>query len=246
MPLSNLLALMTGRLFERRGYTVAANWRLPEIVLGRHLRRLFNRYSVDCVLDVGANKGQYARFLRQYVRYEGLILSFEPISELVEKMEVVAAADPKWKVHRLALGDCVGQADLNVMRHTDLSSFRQPSVSMTKVFSDINQVVRTETVPTNTLVALMPELRREHVFSRPYLKIDTQGYDLAVLRGAGEELAGFVAVQTEMSLCQLYEGAPDWKEVLTFLEERDFSISDLFSLKSRRDLACDRVRLHSR
>ena len=46
-----------------------------------HLKRVLERFSVDCVFDVGANDGQYATQLRKKVGYKGLIISFEPIPE---------------------------------------------------------------------------------------------------------------------------------------------------------------------
>lgn len=180
MSLAGLIASKSGRICERKGYTVAATWRIPEIVMGRHLRRLFDRLSIDCVLDVGANEGQYAKFLRHHVDYRGPILSFEPISELVEKLKAQASTDPQWSLHRLALGDQSGQADINVMQRTDFSSFCQPSVKVTGELSELNPIVRTETVPVKTLAEIMPELKRQYGFRRPYLKIDTQGHDLAV------------------------------------------------------------------
>ena len=43
-----------------------------------HLRRLFTVLSIDCVLDVGANTGQFVDRLRHDLGYRGHIASFEP------------------------------------------------------------------------------------------------------------------------------------------------------------------------
>jgi hypothetical protein len=51
-----------------------------EIWEQRHLRKLFSKCNIDCVFDVGANYGQYARMLRDAVGFKGLIISFEPIA----------------------------------------------------------------------------------------------------------------------------------------------------------------------
>lgn len=68
------------------GYELIPSWRLDSLELANHLRELFNFLDIKCVLDVGANKGQYRDFLRQHVGYKGLILSFEPISALAKNL----------------------------------------------------------------------------------------------------------------------------------------------------------------
>ena len=52
----------------------------PEIL---SLRRFLSAFAVDCVIDVGANHGQYATMLRRDVGFAGAILSFEPNPETV-------------------------------------------------------------------------------------------------------------------------------------------------------------------
>ena len=53
------------------------------------LRKFFEFFKVDLVLDVGANTGQYAEMLRTKVGFQGKIISYEPFStafiELKEK-----------------------------------------------------------------------------------------------------------------------------------------------------------------
>jgi hypothetical protein len=57
------------------------------------------------------------------------------------------------------------------------------------------------------------------------LKIDTQGYDLEVLKGAENTLQSIRALQLEASVRPIYEGMPGFREVLDYLMSRGFALS---------------------
>src|SRR5512132_480081 len=70
----------------------------PDLLVHDHLRGLFERYAIDCVLDVGANVGQYGTELR-HAGYRGRLLSFEPVPAPAARRRQAAAGDPEWTVH---------------------------------------------------------------------------------------------------------------------------------------------------
>src|ERR1700753_2128803 len=92
------------RLASRLGYTVVPNWRMKGRPLSRHMRHMFELYEIDCVLDIGANKGQFGQFVRQEVEYGGQILSFEPVTHNYAELEKKCQADQSWKCFPIALG----------------------------------------------------------------------------------------------------------------------------------------------
>ena len=53
------------------GYDIVPLREMKERDFALHLRELLARLDIDCVLDVGANAGQYHDFLRNRVLYEG-------------------------------------------------------------------------------------------------------------------------------------------------------------------------------
>jgi len=62
----------------------------------------------------------------------------------------------------------------------------------------------------------------------PYLKLDTQGFDLEVLKGANEFLRTIRALQTEVAVQTIYKGMPNYEEMLPSLGKHGFSWSNSF------------------
>ena len=118
---------------------------------GEFLRRLFEYCHIDCVFDVGANEGQYGRFLRTQVGYHGLIVSFEPIPECAMILKESADKDERWLVEEVALGTEPGTALFNIMAGKQFSSFLKPDNSRAQMFSEQNQLAREIEVQVDTL-----------------------------------------------------------------------------------------------
>ena len=210
------------------GYDIVPLREMKERDFALHLRELLARLEIDCVLDVGANVGQYHDFLRDRVLYEGSIVSFEPVSRHVELLRQRARADADWHIEGYALGAKDGSLPINVMVSDQFSSFLEPDNSRISEFADLNVPCHVETVTVRTLDVVMPVLQERLGFERPYLKLDTQGFDIEVLQGAGESLRMARALQTEASVIGIYKGMPGYVDTIRYLEERGFDITGLY------------------
>lgn len=240
---SHLNKFATG-LAKKMGYAVLPTWRMEHRELVEHLRKLFAIFEVDCVIDVGANDGGYARLLRQEVGYNGLLLSFEPVAALAARCRAAAAADPNWLVFDYAAGDEDCEAEINISAYSQLSSLLPPATSLPAHMAPLMASSHTEVVQVRRLDHVLPDIQRNFGFLRPYLKVDTQGFDLAVLEGLGELLPTMVAAQTELSFLPLYKDMPNWRTVIDSLEMRHFAVSGMFGVnldKSMRAIEFDCV-----
>ncbi|MBK1679293.1 FkbM family methyltransferase [Rhodocyclus tenuis] len=213
---------------RRFGIAVLPEWRLGYVGQETYLRSLFARLSVDCVIDVGANVGQYRDFLRERVGYGGWILSFEPVAEHVEQMRARAGDDAKWRILEYALGAEPGVLSFNVMRSSVFSSFLLPDHAHTTEFVGQNEVSRVVEVEMRTLDELLPPLLAETGARAPYLKLDTQGFDIEVARGACTSLAAMVALQTEASVTPIYAGMPGYRDSIDYFAARGFRLGGIF------------------
>ena len=192
--------------------------------LAKRLRQIFVELQIETVIDVGANEGQYRNFLRSEVGFAGKIESFEPLPRLAEQLRLKAITDPHWSVHARALGAAPGELTLNVMSSTDFSSFLNP-LHRQNDDPHYNEVIGSVVVPVSTIDA---EFGGRPDLARTYLKLDTQGYDLEVLRGAERIIRTIPALQTEVSFIPIYGGMPDYKEALSTLERHGFQVADFF------------------
>lgn len=203
-------------------------WRLGVDVVGvspwnhpvlRRMKLLGDR-RVDVVLDVGANAGQYGRELRQ-LGYAGRIVSFEPLSAAFAALQGERAGDPLWEAEQLAVGEVSGEAVIHVAQNS-VSSSLLPVLPRHLAAEPASRYVGTEKVRVERLDTLVA--RHLPAGARPFLKVDTQGSELAVVRSAGSELHRFIGLQLELSLVPLYQGETLFAEMVALLEPEGFTL----------------------
>src|SRR4051812_13765185 len=108
---------------------MAANDQGPSVVserddfLDAHLADVLKRLRIDTGVDVGASWGQYRGLLRK-IGFTGRIVSFEPVARPWGHCAALAADDPSWDVHKIAIGSRSGKRTIKVGSSDDFSSFR--------------------------------------------------------------------------------------------------------------------------
>ncbi len=205
--------------------------RMADHLAEEHVAWVLRELRINCVLDVGANTGQFAAGLRD-AGYRGRIVSFEPIDSLLAPLRQAAAADPHWEVRGWALGDEEGTAEINVVPGT-MSSLL-PASSFGKEWSANLREAHTETIQIRRLDSVFDEAVAGLDRPRVYLKMDTQGYDLRTMRGAGDRLDEVLGMQSEVSCVPIYDGMPRLPEQLSEYESAGFAISGIFPVSRHR------------
>jgi FkbM family methyltransferase len=192
---------------------------------GAQLNRLLEHLRIDLVLDVGANRGQFAAELRSH-GYRGRIVSFEPLSGAHASLVRAARSDANWRIApRMALGDTEGNVDLHVAGNS-LSSSILDMLPEHEHAAPGSGYVGNESVPLRRLDRVAGEFLAGG--QRVLLKIDTQGYEDRVLAGAAGILERITALQCELSLVPLYSGQPLFDEMRGRLEAMGFELFALF------------------
>jgi FkbM family methyltransferase len=199
---------------QRLGYDLIRH-PSPRLLRGQ-TRLLLEELEVDCIFDVGANTGQYGKFVRG-LGYDGAIISFEPVASTFAELQSVAVRDEAWITLNMALGAHDGQVTINVTSNTDLASMLTPTATDVDGFDTLLAVKRTETVDVCRLDTIIDQYAPGA--SRAFLKMDTQGWDLKVLEGAVGSLRRIVAIQSELSVVPLYDEMATWLDSLTVLKD---------------------------
>jgi len=192
----------------------------------QHLRDVLQLYRVDCVLDVGANRGQYGRLMRR-AGFKGHILPFEPVPEIFEQLSNAARNDDNWHVHQMALGRESGELDMHVVPGS-LSSLLPPTEFGGNRYARLREAA-IQKVPVRRLDEVLGQLLPPDLADpRILLKLDTQGFDLEAFAGVGHWQDQLVALQSEVALMQIYEGMPRMPESLAVFESAGFEVTGMF------------------
>jgi FkbM family methyltransferase len=190
------------------------------------IRSILEEYKVDLVLDVGANIGQFALGMRRF--YKGPIISFEPVSHTFAALQKIVPDDKNWYKFNYALGDKSGEQQMNVYEMDQLSSMLETTEDTIKLFGDgVTRVVK-ELVQIRRFDDIVKEMPFDIHARKILLKMDTQGYDLEVFKGARSIWENIMVIHAEVYQRPIYDKAPPWTDSISEYTKAGFIFAGLF------------------
>jgi FkbM family methyltransferase len=182
------------------------------------------------VIDVGANRGQFALFaLHRFP--DAQLFCFEPLPKAHQKLRTIAGGDPRVRIEQSAIGTTDGSLSLNVTRKDDSSSLLQPTALQLRTFPNTEAVSSIDVKVAKLDSAVAPAES-----TPPFLlKIDVQGFELEVLAGATHLLEGDGDILVESSFAELYAGQALADEVISKMYSCGYRLRGVYSLVSGRD-----------
>lgn len=158
--------------------------------------------EIDCVLDVGANKGQFGQSLYDF-GYKDQIISFEPVESAYKALLKRASRYKNWTVaKRCAIGDQSGTVQINVSDDSVFSSILRMNPHYVSQ-NPKSRVVSIERVAIYSLDSLSSSFLSGN--ETLLLKIDTEGYEKQVLKGAPNLLQNIVGLKIEIPLYPIHD-----------------------------------------
>jgi FkbM family methyltransferase len=198
---------------------------LKGTVAGVEHRSLLQNLQLDYIVDVGANRGQFALVARKQFP-QARIISFEPLAEPAAVFRRVFKSDTLTSLHQIAIGPEEKFLPMHVSRADDSSSLLPISAFQSSLFpgTEEKEIRNIGVKPLNVI------LSTKGIKSPALLKIDVQGYELEVLKGCLSLLSSFEYIYLECSFMELYSGQALAHEIIAFLEKEGFYLSGVYRL----------------
>ena len=191
---------------------------------------LLGRLQPHGVVDIGANRGQFALATRHAVP-GARIVSFEPLPGPAQRFRAVFAGDRHVTLHETAIGPRAGIAEMHVSVRDDSSSLLPIGVEQNRLFPGTAEA-GTRKIRVGRLADFLPA---DEVVAPALLKLDVQGFELTALQGCEELLDRFDWVYAECSFIELYEGQALADEVIAWLRERGLRLVGVYNMARDRD-----------
>jgi FkbM family methyltransferase len=173
------------------------------------------------LIDVGANKGQFSVVARHLFPQID-IYAFEPLE--TERMRFKEVVGGSVNLFSVALGSKTGSARFHVTSRLDSSSLFVPGQGQKQAYG-------VEAVSSIAVeVACLSDVIDENRLARPVLlKLDVQGAELDVLRGAEPMLDAIDYIYCETSFLPLYDQQPLANDLAFYLISQGFHMSGVFN-----------------
>jgi FkbM family methyltransferase len=173
-----------------------------------------------CIIDVGANAGNWAGGVLDYYTPARLVC-IEPDPRLAAGLRTRFAGRANISVIDRAVGSAPGTAELQVMENPVFNSLRAPDAATQAQYPSsfrVRETVKVEIQTLDTLLADVPAIR--------LLKIDVQGFEREVIAGAGAVLQRTDFVLMEVNFQTHYQGEAGFGELLGMMSGHGFCLGN--------------------
>lgn len=177
------------------------------------------------VIDIGANRGQFAIFCRKNFPYSK-IFSFEPLIEPLLKYKKIFNKDRNVSYYAFAIGPEKCESLIHISNRDDSSSLYPISNAQVNYFP--------KTFEKKARLIQMSPLKNflsiEDIISPSLLKIDVQGFELSVLKGCTPLISSFRYIYVECSFIELYIGQSYASDIIKYLFDYGFILIGVYNI----------------
>jgi len=174
--------------------------------------------DIRTVLDIGANVGKFTTMISEILTNVN-IYAFEPLADCYKELIENTKHLDNINYFNFALGE--KQAETTIY-HNEFS----PSSSILKM-KELHKNIFPQTINVFNEIVQIKDLDcfNDEIkwIQKTLMKIDVQGFELNVLKGAISSLNKVDVIIVEISFVELYENQPRFEDIYSFLIKSNFS-----------------------
>lgn len=182
-------------------------------------------HGINTVFDIGANTGQFATLVNKIIPTAS-IYSFEPLKDCYNELQKLQYRIRNIQCFNFGLGEKNESAIINRSQFSPSSSLL-PMGDLHKSAFPHTAITVPEQIVIKTLDSISDQISWN---KKVLMKIDVQGFEMNVLRGAAVTLSKIDVIIVETSFKQLYKDQPLFSEVYKFLTNKGFVYSGNFDV----------------
>lgn len=173
-------------------------------------------------VDVGAADNTDTRWWKISKSLE--FIGFEPNSDQYKK--ITNKGFGKFNIHNFALGHKTGKMKLNITKNEFVSSFLLPNFKNVNEYPNSNRFKIKK--KANIKVKKLDDLKLKIA---DFVKIDTQGYNLRVLKGSNSTIKKVLGIDIETEFFHMYKNQHLFEDTKKYLEKKNFIFINFYNLR---------------
>lgn len=207
---------LVSKLFSSFGYQISKIETMDDKIKKGHYRWL-QQFGVETILDIGANVGKFALMMNKILGNK-TIYCFEPLKDCFEHLVNNTKHIDNIQCFNIGLGSNNKTVTIYHNEFSPSSSLLEMSTLHKQAFPYTKNSVEEE-----VKIVSLDEMQSELELNKKILlKIDVQGYELEVLKGADELIRQVDLVIVETSYVELYKDQPLYDDIYQYFLTRKF------------------------
>ena len=174
-------------------------------------------HQFKTIIDIGANEGQFADKMRLLFP-QAMIYAFEPLPKVYDRLKSNFNQDNSFEAINLGLGENQGILEFWENEYSPSSSFLRLTDTHKENFEEARIEKKVE-VKIDTLDHVFAD---REILSPSLIKIDVQGFEDKVIKGAVQTIRKADMIICEISFTELYQGQPLFEGIFNLLKGQGF------------------------
>ena len=195
----------------------------------KKITKFLQNKSIKTIIDVGAHKGE---FIQYSLAIKGIdkIIAFEPQKKIFGLLKEKFINNNKINLNNLALDEKVGKKTIKINKMSSTSTLNE--IDKNSLFFKLknfllyekNSIISEEEIDTTSIDSFF----NKTVFDQnTLLKIDTEGYELNVLKGSEQKIKEIKYILIENQFSKMYKNV-NFEDCHNFLNKKNFRLLKKF------------------